>query len=109
MNKRSHAVYELLEDMASNNYNWQIEKGPTIRVVGVHKIDTLSTLIVQMEVLTRKIDKMQNPALHQQVLKHDWCGGGHSSREYMNNQSEEVNVVGYGYKNDPYPNTYNPG
>ena len=36
MKKEAHEAYELLEEMTSNNYNWQTERGATWRLAGVH-------------------------------------------------------------------------
>ena len=116
MKKRPHEAYELLEEMASNNFNWQSERSATRRPAGVHQIDALSSLAAQVETLTRKIDHLQTPASSaSQMYPCEWNAGGQPSVEYpsgnLNAQTlEDANAIAFGFRNNnPYSNSYNPG
>ena len=58
MKKGAHTAYALLEEMTSNNYNWQSERSIAKRPAGVHQVDAISSLAAQVETLTRKIDRL---------------------------------------------------
>ena len=55
----SHKGYALLEEMASNNYNRQSERSMVRRPTEVHQIVTLSFLASYVEVLKRKINRLE--------------------------------------------------
>ena len=114
MKKRSHEAYELLEEMASNNYNWQSDRKMGRKPAGMFQVDAFSTLASQMEVLTRKIDKLQTPSAQSQAFLCECCGGGHPNGECNTGNSntqqfEDANFVANGFRNNSYSNTYNPG
>ena len=53
MKKNENKAYELLEDMASNNYLWSSKRLPLPKKVGgIHEINVISKLYAQLTFLT---------------------------------------------------------
>ena len=50
-------TYQLLDDMTLNAFNWQLERSNR-KPVEIHSIDTLSSLSVQMKLLSKKMDSL---------------------------------------------------
>ncbi|XP_031272256.1 uncharacterized protein LOC116130674 [Pistacia vera] len=75
--KTPEQAYELLEEMASNSYQWPIERLPVRRTSGVHNIDAITALAAQMQALNKKIDglQMQKPTIVASMC--DFCGEDH--------------------------------
>ena len=48
MGKERDEAYELLEEMASNSYQWQSDRAMSRKASGVHEIDTISTIHAQL-------------------------------------------------------------
>jgi hypothetical protein len=51
MNKSQDDAYNLLEEMATNNYQWPNERSIQKKTVGVHEIDAITTLTAQVHLL----------------------------------------------------------
>lgn len=45
MGKTIDDTYDLLEEMASNSYQWPLEQSSHRRVVGVHEVNAIIALI----------------------------------------------------------------
>ena len=119
-NKTPTQAHDLIEEMATNNYQWHTVRGKVGRQSGVHQVDATTALAAQVELLTRKIDKMQMPT---QTTSCEFCGGPHfssncnaggmfathGSSNFTNH--EQVDYMGNASRqqNNPYSNTYNPG
>jgi len=58
MSKTEEKAYNLIEEMALNNYQWSSECGQSKRVGGKYDIDALTLLIIKMDAMTQKIDKL---------------------------------------------------
>ena len=56
MGKERDEAYELLEEMASNSYQWQSNRAMPRKAAGVHQIDAISTMYAQLALLTKKLD-----------------------------------------------------
>ena len=57
MSKTYNEAYELLERMASNNYQWPIERVPTGRkVAGVHEVSEITSLTAQIASLVNTLN-----------------------------------------------------
>ncbi|XP_021298057.1 uncharacterized protein LOC110427025 [Herrania umbratica] len=50
--------YDLLEEMASNNYQWLFEISVLKRVVGIHEMDAINALTAQVAALAKKFDTL---------------------------------------------------
>ncbi|XP_062103764.1 uncharacterized protein LOC133814872 [Humulus lupulus] len=53
MSKSANKAYELLEEMAVNNYNWPTERGQTKKVAGMIELDAIAMLTTQVAALTK--------------------------------------------------------
>ena len=115
--KTPKQAYELLEEMASNSYQWPIERLPVRRTSGVHNIDAITALAAQMQVLNKKIDglQMQKPAIV--AFMCDFCGEDHPNHECqsgnmfaIDSMLDQANYVSNSRRpnNNPYSETYNP-
>ncbi|KAG9444739.1 hypothetical protein H6P81_016079 [Aristolochia fimbriata] len=111
--KTPNEVYELIEEMASNMYQYLVERGARGRVAGIHNVDPVLALQAQVESLTKQLSKFQTPSLIAQIC--DMCGG-HPNHECQAGNMQAVNsldqanyVSNFRRSNDPYSNTYNPG
>lgn len=116
MRKTPEEAYELFEEMASNSCQWATDRSVMRRLAGVHNVDAITSLAVQIEALSKKIDNMQVSALKIQTSVCDFCGGGHPNHECQVSNSfassfEQANFVSnfHRQQNNPYSNTYNPG
>jgi len=49
MSKNLKEARELLDEMSSNHYQWQLKRGPTKNIAREHEIDTLSAIQVQLQ------------------------------------------------------------
>jgi len=58
-NKTPEEAYNLLEEMASNNYQWPIERLSMRKVSGVHEVDAFAVIAAQFEALNKKLESMR--------------------------------------------------
>ena len=56
MGKEWDEAYELLEEMASNSYQWQSDGAVPRKAAGVHEIDAISAIHAQLTLLIKKFD-----------------------------------------------------
>ncbi|KAG9458841.1 hypothetical protein H6P81_003349 [Aristolochia fimbriata] len=115
MNKKTpNEVYELIKEMASNMYQYPVERSGRGRVSAVHNVDHVLALQAQVESLTKQLTKLHTPSLVTQIC--DMCGGGHPNHECQAGNIQDVSsldqanyVSNFCSSNDPYSNTYNLG
>ena len=55
---KTEEAYNLIEEMALNNYQWSSERGQPTRVGGKYEIDALTFLTAKMDAMTQKLDKL---------------------------------------------------
>ena len=55
-NNTFEVAQELIEKMIMNNYQWQLSQTRPSKPVGIHNIDVVTTLVVQVEALSKKIN-----------------------------------------------------
>ncbi|XP_062099705.1 uncharacterized protein LOC133805537 [Humulus lupulus] len=121
MSKSANEAYELLKEMATNNYQWPSERaGSNNKVAGVHELDAITTLTAQVASLTKQLQQntMSAQVVQAQVMC-ELCGGSHPFDQCQavldpNNvplDQAQVQVVGSFQRpyNNPYSNSYNPG
>ncbi|GAV83548.1 LOW QUALITY PROTEIN: hypothetical protein CFOL_v3_26994 [Cephalotus follicularis] len=78
MSKTHDEAYALLEEIASNNYQWSSKKAIPKRTAGIHDIDATTILTAQIGLLTKQLEESQiTPSLICEL-----CGGPHSSVEF---------------------------
>ncbi|XP_075640377.1 uncharacterized protein LOC142612142 [Castanea sativa] len=58
MSKTHEAAYELLEELASNNYQWPTERAMPRKTTGVLELDSITSLVAQMATLSQQLGKM---------------------------------------------------
>ncbi|KAG9458353.1 hypothetical protein H6P81_002861 [Aristolochia fimbriata] len=115
MNKKTpNEVYELIEEMTSNMYQYPVERSARGRKSVVHNVDHVLALQAQVESLTKQLTKLHTSSLVAQIC--DMCGGGHPNHECQAGNIQAVSsfnqanyVSNFHRSNDPYSNTYNPG
>ncbi|KAG9444571.1 hypothetical protein H6P81_015911 [Aristolochia fimbriata] len=115
MNKKTpNEVYELIEEMASNIYQYPVERSARGRVVGIHNVDHVLALQAQVESLTKQLSKLHTPSLVAQIC--DMCVGGHPNHECQAGNVQALSLLdranyvsNFRRSNDPYSNTYNSG
>ncbi|KAL4597574.1 hypothetical protein ACB092_11G000200 [Castanea dentata] len=115
MSKTHEAAYELLEELASNNYQWPTERAMPRKIAGVLELDSITSLAAQMATLSQQLGKMNVNAIQTNVVC-DHCSGNHSSADcqvgnpFAQSSYGQANYVSnYQCQNNPYLNTYNPG
>ncbi|XP_052203104.1 uncharacterized protein LOC127808573 [Diospyros lotus] len=117
MRKTPDEAYELLDEMASNSYQWQADRLPMRRPTIGHEVSNISSLSAQVAALNAKLDNLCNPSMPTRSITCDLCGAvGHSSVECQMgntfaNVLESANFVGnfHRQQHNPYSNVYNPG
>ncbi|XP_015382977.2 uncharacterized protein LOC107175761 [Citrus sinensis] len=113
MGKTPEAAYELLEEMASNNYQWYSERLISKRAIEVHNVDVVTALYAHITAIRNKLDNM-NIQTQPQVC--ELCGGNHTSvncqvgSPFAPSSTEQAHYVSNFQRkqNNPYSNTYNP-
>jgi len=64
MSKTKEEAYNLIEEMALNNYQWSNERGQPKRVGGKYYVDDFTLLIAKMDAMTQKLDKLNVNAVN---------------------------------------------
>ena len=64
MSKTEEEAYNLIEEMALNNYQWSSERGQPKWVGGKYDIDDLTLLTANMDAMTQKLDKLNVNAVN---------------------------------------------
>ncbi|XP_062104720.1 uncharacterized protein LOC133816003 [Humulus lupulus] len=119
MSKSANEAYDLLEEMAMNNYQWPSKRETTKKVAGVHELDAISMLSAQVATLTKQLQQnniqAQAPVMQMQIMC-DLCGGPHlfeqcTMRDLNNMPMEQVQTIGNFQRpsNNPYSMNYNQG
>ena len=67
--KMPEVAMDLFEEMAMNNYQWHDSRARSNKPGHVYDVDVVTTLVVQAETLSKKIDgltitKQQAPIMH---------------------------------------------
>ncbi|XP_024022668.1 uncharacterized protein LOC112091966 [Morus notabilis] len=109
MAKSIDSAYELLEDMAANNYQWPIERSMRKKVAGIHEVDAITALTVQVAALSKKFDTLGGNASHNTYMTCENCGSNHATNQCSIN-AESVQFVGnYNRQANMNSNYYHPG
>jgi len=107
MNKDFTTAYALIEDMAQNHYQWTDERAtvvssPSKKEAGIYEISSLDHLVVKVDALSLKFDKMNVIAITPTSISSP-CGAcgifGHTSIECqlgsVVESVEQINFVQY--------------
>jgi len=117
MSKTEDEAYNLIKDMALNNFQWSTEKGQPKRVGGKLEVDALTLLSAKVDVMTQRLERMNVNAVNSSAPPPcEICGSvDHLTlscqvRSPFAQDANEVNYVNnFNLRpiNDPYSNTYN--
>ncbi|XP_024025398.1 uncharacterized protein LOC112092750 [Morus notabilis] len=84
MKKTEDEAYELLEDMATNNYQWPSERSIPKKIAGLHEVEAITNLTAQIASLSKLTEYSIDSQCHPNIL---------SSPEQSNPpQEERVNL-----------------
>ena len=111
-NKSLKEAVNLLEEMASNSYQWPTERYQAQRPSGLHKVDTNTALNAKLDALSTMIASLET-----QGVSCEFCGGNHVSTDCQVSNPhassfEHANFVSNfnrGSQTNSYSNTYNLG
>ena len=119
MKKTDEEAYELLEDMATNNYQWPSERSTPKKVAGVHEVDAITNLTAQIAALSRQLqnNQMTAHAIQASTPVCEFCNGPHQGSDcqvdnpFSQVQREQAQYVGNfnRQQNNPYSNRFNQG
>ncbi|KAJ4705035.1 DNA-directed DNA polymerase [Melia azedarach] len=99
ISKTHDKAYTLLEEMASNNYQWPSDCSTQRRVAGVHEIDVITPLTAQVATLSRQLGTLNINAIHSHVQVCELYGGNHASvncqvgNPFASSSSEQANFA----------------
>ena len=110
MSKTEDEAYNLIEEMALNNFQWSPEQAQPRCVGGKLEVDAFTLLSAKVDAMTKRLDQLNVNAANSSApspceicvsIEHIslHCPVGSPFSQGPN----EVN-----YTNDPYSNTYNP-
>ncbi|XP_062085342.1 uncharacterized protein LOC133791428 [Humulus lupulus] len=118
LSKSYNEAFEILERIASNNYQWSNTRAPISRkVAGVLEVDALTTLTAQMASMTNILKNLSlgnniQPAATIQSgdISCVYCGDGHMFENFPSNPAAVCYVGNQNFNrnNGPYSNSYNP-
>ena len=90
----------MIDEMATNNYQWQADRSISKRATGIHNVDAVTALAAQVELLNKKIDGLSVGGSPVPVMVCELCGtGGHHSTDCQVGNpfaqpTEQVNYTG---------------
>ncbi|XP_062103792.1 uncharacterized protein LOC133814906 [Humulus lupulus] len=118
LSKSYNEAFEILERIASNNYQWSNTRAPTSRKVArVLEVDALTALTAQMASMTNILKNMSlggsiqpAAAIQRAEVSCMYCGDGHTFENCPSNPASVCYVGNQNFNrnNNPYSNTYNP-
>ncbi|XP_071917054.1 uncharacterized protein [Coffea arabica] len=112
MGKITREAQQLIEEMATNNYQWANERGKTRRTAGMLEVDTLNMLSAKMDNVVKMLNRHVGSSSNQGVVVAccTTCGGDRDdSMCFSSEQVQYLNNYNRPPQNNPYSNTYNPG
>ncbi|XP_030969898.1 uncharacterized protein LOC115990189 [Quercus lobata] len=108
MSKTVEGATSLLEEMASNNYQWPTERTMDKKVAGIHELDPFAALSTQVASLSYQVSTLTTQRIPQSA---EYVAAS-SMTVPMNEASQEqvqyINNRNYNYRGNPMPNYYHP-
>ncbi|XP_050253233.1 uncharacterized protein LOC126699443 [Quercus robur] len=89
MSKTTEGATSLLEEMASNNYQWPTERTMAKKVAGIHELDPFATLSAQVASLSHQVSTLTTQRIPQSA---EYVAAS-SMTVPMNEASQEQNVL----------------
>ena len=116
MRKTHDEAYELLEEMASNNYQWPSERSMSKRAIGVHEIDVITAISAQVMTLSKQQGSLNVNVIQTPSQACELCERNHASFDcqvaspFASSFSKQANFVSNFQRrqHNPHSNTYNP-
>ncbi|XP_022883666.1 uncharacterized protein LOC111400483 [Olea europaea var. sylvestris] len=107
MAKIAEAAYALLDDIATNSYQWPSERSGVKKVAGLHEVDPITALAAQVASLTNQIVTLTTQGNQQKVVMS--TSSSHQETEVANEQAQYVNSRNYNKRGSYQANNYHPG
>jgi hypothetical protein len=94
MAKTKDDAYALLDEIASNSYQWGSERAST-KKAGIYEVEALTAIQAQIVALSKKLES-QTVNVVSTPSPCNACGGPHNNGDCVNMQPqpEQVNYVG---------------
>ena len=109
MSKKVEGATSLLEEMASNNYQWPTKRTMAKKVAGIHELDLFAVFSAQVASLSHQVSTWTTQRIPQSA---EYVAAS-SMIVPMNEASQEqvqyFNNQNYNYRGNPMPNYYHPG
>ncbi|XP_030959070.1 uncharacterized protein LOC115981018 [Quercus lobata] len=109
MSKIAEGATSLLEETASNNYQWPIERTMANKVAGIHELDPLATLSAQVASLSHQVSTLTTQRIPQSAVYVAASSMTILMNEVSQEQVQYINNRNYNYRGNPMPNYYHPG
>lgn len=109
MSKTAEGATFLLEEMASNNYQWPTERTMTKKVAGIHELEQIAALSVQVASLAHQISTLTTQGILQNTEYVTAASMTVLGNEMSQEQGQYINNRNYNYQGNPMPNYYHPG
>ena len=68
MNKAEDKAYNLIEEMALNNFQWSTKRGQPKQVGGKLEVDALTLLSGKVDAMTQRLDRMNVNAVNSRPM-----------------------------------------
>ncbi|XP_022855445.1 uncharacterized protein LOC111376704 [Olea europaea var. sylvestris] len=108
MAKTTEAAYALLDDIATNSYQWPSERSGVKKVVGLHEMDPITALAAQVASLTNQIVTLTTQGNQQKVDSVMSTSSSHQQTKVANEQAQYVNSRNYNQRRSYQANHYHP-
>jgi len=110
MAKTRNEAYSLLDEIASNSYQWGSERAT--KKAGLYEVEAFTALQAQIAALSKKLEAQTVNAVTTPMPCNS-CGGPHNHGECISGQNLQEQVYFMNNNNaptnNPYSNTYNAG
>ncbi|XP_022860306.1 uncharacterized protein LOC111380876 [Olea europaea var. sylvestris] len=109
MAKTAEAAYALLDDIATNSYQWPSERSGVKKVAGFHEVDPITALAAQVASLTNQIVTLTTQGNQQKVDSIMSASSSNQETEVTNEQAQYVDSRNYNQRGSYQANHYHPG
>ena len=75
MSKSTNKAYDLIEEMAANNYQWPSERTMLKRSVGIHGIEAFTTLNAKVDSIYKRLDQLNINVVYSVMQVCELCAG----------------------------------
>ncbi|XP_041011488.1 uncharacterized protein LOC121255284 [Juglans microcarpa x Juglans regia] len=109
MSKTAEGATYLLEEIASNNYQWPTERTMTKKVAGIHELELLAAVSAQVATLSHQILALTTQRIPQSAEYVAATSMTVPSNKASQDQVQYINNRNYNFHGNPMPNYYHPG